>query len=207
MVERRRRITAAVQYGCLLMQRLWHAVLYIVCGVEREPSSISTQIARWNAGLELHPVITQDGITLTMHRIVPNEDKGSKGANNPPVLLLHGLFESSVVWTAQVWHRSHRQLSLTVITTRYPAASQYALSLNMHCLSVSQCLCLTLSLTASALEHCRADDSVSQCRRVYLTVAVSVVLLMMCMICTVSASREYFAGQQIPCVSPVGGGL
>ena len=146
MVERRRRITAAVQYGCLLMQRLWHAVLYIVCGVEREPSSISTQIARWNAGLELHPVITQDGITLTMHRIVPDEDKGSrKGANNPPVLLLHGLFESSVVWTAQVGVAPHTpacpSLSLPLDILQH---------LNMHCPSI----CTVYLFHSVSVSHC-----------------------------------------------------
>ena len=148
MVERRRRITAAVQYGCLLMQRLWHAVLYIVCGVEREPSSISTQIARWNAGLELHPVITQDGITLTMHRIVPDEDKGSrKGANNPPVLLLHGLFESYVMWTAQVGVAPHTPAAV-------PHCHYHSTSCSISICTIPQgiyiSVCFTVSLSRSA---------------------------------------------------------
>ncbi|XP_026679646.1 lipase 1 [Diaphorina citri] len=49
-------------------------------------------LRKWGLSSETHRTKTQDGYTLTMHRIVP------KYANSPPVLLQHGLCLASDSW-------------------------------------------------------------------------------------------------------------
>mmetsp|Transcript_15368 Transcript_15368/g.23010 ORF Transcript_15368/g.23010 Transcript_15368/m.23010 type:complete len:409 (-) Transcript_15368:37-1263(-) len=59
--------------------------------------------------LEVHKVVTKDGFILTLHRILPNQEK-PKGI----VLLHHGLFEDSFVWLLS-HHRNSLPLQLSAL--------------------------------------------------------------------------------------------
>lgn len=50
--------------------------------------------------LEIHTVTTEDGYILELHRIPASNRSGRPVVNNPkPVLLMHGIFATSFVWT------------------------------------------------------------------------------------------------------------
>lgn len=94
-----------------LLIRLLQAFLYVVCGVDRPVGSQGTAMEQlvedvWPEGevrLERHHVLTTDGFELVLHRLSSSGTVGEQDGVRSrlrPVLLMHGLFENSIVWVA-----------------------------------------------------------------------------------------------------------